>query len=89
MPQEIVPATLKRPVRTETARAKPKGCHAQNQCTIVISFCSYIVGFSEGMGGKEDSDRSAYRKGPSDFEKKAGAGSDFQPEFVSICLIKY
>jgi len=25
LPQEIVPATLKRPVRTETARAKPKG----------------------------------------------------------------
>ena len=35
------------------------------------------------MGGKEDSDRSAYRKGPSEFEKKGGAGPDFQPEFVS------
>lgn len=36
------------------------------------------------MGGKDDSDRTSYRKGPSDFEKKAtGAGPDFQPEFVS------
>lgn len=25
LPQEIVPATLKRPARTETARARPKG----------------------------------------------------------------
>ena len=48
-----------------------------------------IVGFSEGMGGKDDSDRSAYRKGPSDFDKKAGAGSDFQPEFVSDILTEY
>ncbi|XP_065911475.1 small ribosomal subunit protein eS10-like [Dysidea avara] len=63
LPQEIVPATLKRPVRTETARAKPKG-------------------FSEGMGGKDDrGDRDSYRKMPSEYEKKAGAGSDFQPEF--------
>jgi len=35
------------------------------------------------MAGKDDSDRSAYRKGPSEYEKKAGAGPDFQPEFVS------
>ena len=49
-------------------------------CYILLLVCT---GFSEGMGGKEDSDRSAYRKGPSEFEKKGGAGPDFQPEFVS------
>ena len=51
--------------------------------TVYFKLVYITIGFSEGMGGKDDSDRSAYRKGPSDFEKKAGAGSDFQPEFVS------
>ena len=56
-------------------------------CWYILSLFYIIVGFSEGMGGKDDSDRSAYRKGPSDYDKKAGAGSDFQPEFVSNIII--
>ena len=41
------------------------------------------------MGGKDDrGDRDAYRKMPSEYEKKAGAGPDFQPEFVSaFCVL--
>ena len=61
--------------------------HSSNLLLVYLSLFYIIVGFSEGMGGKDDSDRSAYRKGPSDYDKKAGAGSDFQPEFVSNIII--
>ena len=85
LPQEIVPATLKRPVRTETARAKPKG-GVQFGAYQILSLWLTCIGFSEGMGGKDDrGDRDAYRKMPSsEYEKKGGAGPDFQPEFVSF-----
>ena len=37
LPQEIVPATLKRPIRAETARPpRPKGQHDRMQSTIGI-----------------------------------------------------
>ena len=49
LPQEIVPATLKRPVRTETARAKPKGLIEHLQVNAAWLAC---VGFF-GRHGRE------------------------------------
>ena len=55
LPQEIVPATLKRPVRTETARPRPKGKmfkinfllpFFQEELVPLYSTCIYIL-----MGG--------------------------------------
>ena len=69
LPQEIVPATLKRPIRAETARPpRPKGFGEGDRAT-----------------RDEREEREAYRTrgGPDYNEKKAdtGAGADFKPEF--------
>ena len=43
LPQEIVPATLKRPVRTETARAKPKG-QSSDDIGVLYDRCLFVQG---------------------------------------------
>eukprot|EP00731_Ephydatia_muelleri_P005794 Em0003g42a len=69
LPQEIVPSTLKRPVRTETARPRPKG---------------YGEGDRANREDREDRD-AYRRGGAADADagekKSVGAGADFNPQF--------
>ncbi|XP_041471713.1 small ribosomal subunit protein eS10-like [Lytechinus pictus] len=66
LPPEIVPATLKRQPRTETARPKPRA----------------MEGRPERGGPPSDGQRQEYRRGPGGPDKKgdagAGATQDFQ-----------
>lgn len=66
LPQEIVPATLKRPVRTETARPRPKGFGEGDRAT---------------REEREDREAYRRDYGSGDKKAATGAGADFNPEF--------
>ena len=70
LPPEIVPATLKRQPKSDTARARPRASEPRE-------------------GGGRDSDRDQYRRGGQMEGKPAGAGADFNPEFVSTTITRH
>ena len=63
LPQEIVPATLKRPIRAETAKPKPRGT---TSIPIIHSLLLYCVSFIETDRPNRDDrdDRDQYRCKP-------------------------
>ncbi|KAJ7373726.1 ribosomal 40S subunit protein S10A [Desmophyllum pertusum] len=68
LPPEIVPSTLRRQARAETARPRPKGPDGPR-------------GPPSGDSADRDAYRRGPAPG---MEPKGGAGSDFRPEFVSF-----
>jgi len=65
LPQEIVPATLKRPVRAETTRPKPRGFAEGDRAT------------RDEREDRETYRRTEF----GDKKAETGAGANFNPEF--------
>uniref|UniRef100_A0A3Q3WIB3 Plectin/eS10 N-terminal domain-containing protein n=1 Tax=Mola mola TaxID=94237 RepID=A0A3Q3WIB3_MOLML len=75
LPPEIVPATLRRQTRPETARPRPKGMEGERPARL----------------NRGETDRDAYRRSAAppggDKKAEAGAGAATEFQFVSIAAV--